>query len=67
MGDNTSIIVLSGKVFHFKHKYLNKNIIIDTKNNIQNNPVNNLSLEKFEKDILSQLLIIGGILLAKEK
>lgn len=54
--------------FHFKHKYLNKNIIIDTKNNIQNNPVNNLSLEKFEKDILSEKTnSIGGILLAKEK
>lgn len=54
--------------FHFKHKYLNKNIIVDTKNNIQNNPVNNLSLEKFEKDILSEKTnSIGGILLAKEK
>ena len=61
--------VLSEKAdFHFKHKHLNKIIIVDTKNNIANNPVNNLSLEKFERDILSEKTnSIGGILLAKEK
>tara|TARA_B100000963_G_C22637429_1_gene678358 strand:- start:1339 stop:2652 length:1314 start_codon:yes stop_codon:yes gene_type:complete len=61
--------VLSEKAdFHFQHKLLNKIIIVDTKNNISNNPVNNTSLEKFERDICSEKTnSIGGILLAKEK
>lgn len=54
--------------FHFKHKHTNKIIIMDTKNNITNNPVNNIAIDKFENDILSKKTnSIGGILLAKEK
>lgn len=61
--------VLSEKAdFHFYHKLLNVTIIVDTKNNIVNNPVNNISIEKFERDIVSEKTnSIGGILLAKEK
>ena len=61
--------VLSEKAdFHFQHKLLNLIILVDTKNNIANNPVNNISIEKFERDICSEKTnSIGGILLAKEK
>ena len=61
--------VLSEKTdFHFQHKLLNVIILVDTKNNIVNNPVNNTSIEKFERDICSEKTnSIGGILLAKEK
>jgi len=54
--------------FVFKHKDNDICILMDTKNNIQSQPVNNIDMDKFLRDIsLNENKAIGGILLANSR
>jgi hypothetical protein len=54
--------------FVFKHKDNDICILMDTKNNIQSQPVNNVDMDKFLRDIsIDENKAIGGILLANSR
>jgi hypothetical protein len=54
--------------FVFKHKDNDVTILMDTKNNIQSQPVNNVDMDKFLRDVsLEDNKAIGGILLANSR
>jgi hypothetical protein len=54
--------------FVFKHKDNGVSILMDTKNNIQSQPVNNVDMDKFLRDVsLDDNKAIGGILLANSR
>lgn len=54
--------------FVFKHKDNDIVILMDTKNNIQSQPVNNIDMDKFLRDVsLNDNKAIGGILLANSR
>lgn len=54
--------------FVFKHKDNDATILLDTKNNIQSQSVNNIDMDKFLRDVsLGDNKAIGGILLANSR
>lgn len=54
--------------FVFKNKDNDVTILMDTKNNIQSQPVNNVDMDKFLRDIsIDENKAIGGILLANSR
>lgn len=54
--------------FVFKHKDMDVVILMDTKNNIQSQPVNNVDVDKFIRDVsINDNKAIGGILLANSR
>lgn len=54
--------------FVFKHKDSDAVILMDTKNNIQSQPVNNIDMDKFLRDVsMDENKAIGGILLANSR